>query len=93
MTLDKVFDGIATVRDMGQFEYDEADDYGIDADEGFPFYTAVRKGFLLFVAHQDGEWGASIYGNHYGDCYGCEWADSADAALSAVLDAATRTII
>lgn len=91
--LAELFEDIKTVADMTEYESDEAEDYGIDADEGYGFYSAIHEGYLLSVVHIDGDWSAAVYGMGYGDCYGCEYADTADEALALMLDAAKNVSI
>lgn len=87
--LNEVFEDIKTIADMGMFEDWEAEDYGIESDEGFPFYASVKSGYLLSIVHIDGDWSGAIYGNGYGDCYCFDYADSAEDALEKTLVAAS----
>ena len=94
MSLADVFGDVKTIADMGEFEDWEAEDYGIESDEGFPFYAEVKNGYLLSVVHQDGDWSGAIYGMEYGDYYcGAELCGSAGQALSETLDAASGVVV
>lgn len=87
--LNEVFEDVKTIADMTEYEDCEAEDYGIESDEGYAFYSAARKGYMLSIVHQDGDWSGAIYGLGYGDCYCFEYADSAECALEKTLVAAS----
>lgn len=93
-SLADVFGDIRSISDMGEFEGWEAEDYGIESDEGFPFYAEVKNGYLLSIVHQDGDWSGAIYGMGYGDYYcGAELCGSAEQALDRTLDAAKGVVV
>lgn len=88
-----IFEEIRTIDDLAGFEDWEAEDYGIEADNGYPFYAEVSRGYLLSIAHIDGDWSAAIYGCSYGDCRCFTYADSKEDALAAILKAAQHITI
>lgn len=94
MSLADVFSDVKTIADMGEFEGWEAEDYGIEADDGYPFYSSVKQGYMLSIVHQDGDWSGAIYGMGYGDYYcGADLCASAEQALEDTLDAARDIVV